>query len=66
MSTQELDPKTAFYFNTDTGKVEQGLVSDWTNRMGPYASYDEAAKALQIVAERNRAWDEEDREWDDE
>ncbi|MFV0253968.1 MAG: hypothetical protein ACK5H2_11640 [Beutenbergiaceae bacterium] len=65
MSTDALDPETAFYFNTATGEVEQGMVSDWTDRMGPYASYDEAARALQTAAERNRAWDEADREWDD-
>lgn len=64
MSTEPLDPATSFYFNTETGEVEQGYVSDWTDRMGPYRTREEAQNALQRAAQRNRAWDEADREWD--
>lgn len=59
-----LDPSLAYYFNTRTGEVEQGLISSWTERMGPYATLDEAARAMQTHAQRNREWDEADREWD--
>ncbi|MFV0425788.1 MAG: hypothetical protein ACK5KU_01985 [Beutenbergiaceae bacterium] len=65
MTKDALDPMTAFYFNVATGEVEQGLVSDWTGRMGPYPSYEAASRARETAAERNRIWDEEDREWDD-
>ena len=33
--------------------------------MGPYATREEAARALSTAAERNRSWDEENAEWDD-
>ncbi|HEY6738763.1 MAG TPA: hypothetical protein VI076_07915 [Actinopolymorphaceae bacterium] len=35
------------------------------DRLGPYASPEAAEHALQTVAERNEAWDEEDARWDD-
>ncbi len=34
------------------------------DRLGPYASYDEAAAALQKAQERNEAWDNDPR-WED-
>lgn len=30
------------------------------DRLGPYATREEAEHALQLVEERNKAWDEED------
>ena len=33
-----------------------------TDRLGPYATREEAENALQLVEERNKAWDEDD-EW---
>jgi hypothetical protein len=33
------------------------------NALGPYATADEAAHALDRVAQRNDAWDEEDKRW---
>ncbi len=35
------------------------------DRLGPYATYAEASLALEKVAERNKAWDE-DPEWNEE
>lgn len=35
------------------------------NRLGPYASADEAAKALDKVRERNEAWEAQDAEGED-
>ena len=35
------------------------------DRLGPYSSPEEAARALQIAAERTKAWDE-DPDWNDE
>lgn len=64
MSSEPLDPATAYYYNTQTGEVEQGYASDWTDRMGPYATREEAANALANAAARNREWDQADRNWD--
>ncbi|MDQ0426738.1 MULTISPECIES: hypothetical protein [Cellulomonas] len=50
-----------FYFNTRTHEVEEGPRSDWSHRMGPYATREEAAHALETARERSKAWDEEDR-----
>lgn len=35
------------------------------DRLGPYASREEAERALATAEERNEAWDEEDREWNE-
>lgn len=53
-----------YYFNVSTGEVEQGMVSSWPHRMGPYASRDDAAKALETARQRSEAWDEDDKRWD--
>lgn len=66
MSSEQLDPQTAYYFNTNTGEVEQGYRSDWTGRMGPYRTYEEAERALETAAQRNEAWEQADREWNGE
>ena len=63
MPTEPLDPQTAYYYNTETGQVEQGYASDWTGRMGPYRTRDEAEKALETAAQRNTAWEQADRAW---
>ncbi|QOR69194.1 hypothetical protein IM660_10705 [Ruania alkalisoli] len=55
----------AYYYNLETGEVEHGKVSDWTSRIGPYASAAEAAQALERVRARNEAWEEAEREWED-
>ncbi|GAA3822259.1 hypothetical protein GCM10022226_48350 [Sphaerisporangium flaviroseum] len=34
------------------------------DRMGPYATRDEAAAALQTAAARNKAWQNQDKDWD--
>ena len=55
-----MDDAREFYFNISTGEVEEGKVSSWANRMGPYATREEAAHALERAAQRSEAWDEED------
>lgn len=55
-----------WYFNQETGEVEQGKVSSFANRMGPYDTREEAANALEIAKTRNEAadaYDEEDDDW---
>ena len=62
--SRKLDPSQAFYYNLSTGKVERGLVSDWIERIGPYATEAEAANALERARARNKEWERQDREWD--
>lgn len=64
MSNDSLDPEHAFYFNTRTGEVEQGYASSWSDRMGPYATREEAQSALALARQRNQEWEQSDREWD--
>lgn len=54
-----------FYFNPTTGEVTQGKVASWDNRMGPYDTREQAAHALEIAAQRNKAADEADEDWED-
>ena len=52
-----------FWFNPTTGEVEEGMQSPWTDRMGPYATREEAVAALQEAQRRTESWDEADRRW---
>lgn len=61
--TEPADAERGFYYNIQTGQVEEGLVSDWTKRIGPYATREEAEHALDIAAQRSASWDEADRRW---
>ncbi|GAA2187866.1 hypothetical protein GCM10009786_14580 [Leucobacter alluvii] len=63
MSKQEWgieDPADTFWFNTRTGQVEDGPQSLSVDRIGPFATREEAARAEEIVAERARKWREEE------
>ncbi len=51
-----------FYFNIATKQVEEGKLSDWKDRMGPYPTREAAQRALDIAAARTKAWDDEDDE----
>ena len=57
-----------YYYNLETRQVEQGKVSSYDNRIGPYDTREEAEHALEIARERNRvadAYDEQDHRWRD-
>ena len=54
-----------WYFNSVTQQPELGPVSPITQRMGPYATREDALKAWQIVEERNKEWNDADRQWDE-
>lgn len=49
-----------FWFNTKTNKVEEGKQTAALYRIGPFKSREEAQKAYQIIAERNKELDKED------
>lgn len=51
-----------YYYNVKTKQVEEGPVSPVEDRMGPYASREDAARAFEIAAERNEKWEEEDKQ----
>lgn len=52
-----------YYYNVTTGEVEAGKVSSGLNRMGPYASIEEARAAMERARARNEKWDEDDERW---
>ena len=57
-----------YYYNLETRQVEQGKISSFDNRIGPYDTREEADHALEIAKERNRvadAYDEQDDRWRD-
>ncbi|MEJ6490469.1 methionine aminopeptidase [Leucobacter sp. USCH14] len=63
MSKQEWgieDPADTYWFNSRTGQVEEGPQSLSVDRIGPFATREEAARADDIVAERARKWREEE------
>lgn len=51
---------TEWWYNHVTGEVEEGPQSLATDRDGPFATREEAARAPEIIAERSRRWAEED------
>lgn len=58
------DSGDTWWFNQRTGEVEEGPQSLAIDRLGPFASREEAERAEEIVAERARQWAEEDAEED--
>ena len=50
------DPAETYWYNTKTGQVEEGPQSLAVDRLGPFATRAEAARAPEIVAERSRKW----------
>lgn len=66
MSSNDQDlTEHGYYFNLETGAVEKGLQSSWTQRMGPYATHEDAQAALARAQQRTEQWDEQDREWNE-
>lgn len=49
-----------YFYNTRTHEVEEGRRSDWSQVMGPYATREEAERALETARSRNEAWDAQD------
>jgi hypothetical protein len=54
-----------YWFNVATGEVEtEENRSRNDDVLGPYESRAEAAAALEIAAERTKAWDKDDEDWE--
>lgn len=56
---------TQYYYNLTTGAVEEGAQSPATERMGPYATREEAERALSTAAKRNQEWEQDDKQWEE-
>ncbi|MGO3146937.1 MAG: methionine aminopeptidase [Leucobacter sp.] len=56
------DPSETYWFNTRTNEVEEGPQSLAIYRIGPFDTRAEAERALDVVAERAKAWNDEDAE----
>ncbi len=55
-----------FWYNLVTKSVETDQTRGQdADVMGPYATEEEARRALQIARERTERWDEQDREWEE-
>ncbi len=53
------EPKE-YWFNTNTNEVEVGKLVAAIYRIGPFSDYESAARALEILQERAKAWREEE------
>ncbi|WPF65507.1 MULTISPECIES: SPOR domain-containing protein [unclassified Corynebacterium] len=58
------EKEAQWFYHPTTGEVTQGLGGSWTDRMGPYATREEAEQALEKAAQRNDAYDAQDDDWD--
>ncbi|MGO4691654.1 SPOR domain-containing protein [Glaciibacter sp. 2TAF33] len=54
------DKEHQFWYNMHTGGVEQGFQSPSVDRVGPFATYEEATHALEKLRENSAKWAEED------
>lgn len=54
-----------FYFNIGTGQVEREGESKAKNLLGPFATAEEAAQALDIIRQREERKEAEDQQWRD-
>lgn len=61
----EIGQNTSYYYNIGTGKVEREGASKAKDLLGPFATEDEAANALDIIRQREERKNAEDREWRD-
>ncbi len=54
------DDSDKYWYNLKTGQVERGFESPVVDRVGPFDSEEEAAKAPELIRERSRQWAEDD------
>jgi hypothetical protein len=53
-----------WWYNTKTGQVERKSDAPWTDRIGPYATREEAAGAIDRLRENSRRWAAEEAQED--
>ncbi|MDQ4212674.1 SPOR domain-containing protein [Microbacterium capsulatum] len=54
-----------YWYNSTTGEVEFGFESPAPDRIGPFDTAEEAARAPEVLQERAKAWADEDAAEDD-
>ncbi len=54
-----------YWYNSATGETEYGLVSPSIDRIGPFDTAEDAARAPETLRERSRRWAAEDAAEDD-
>ncbi|KFF60787.1 methionine aminopeptidase [Cryobacterium sp. MLB-32] len=54
------DKENQFWYNMRTGAVEKGFQSPSADRVGPFASHDEATHALEKLRSNSAKWSEDD------
>ena len=54
------DGDEKYWYNLSTGEVEVGMLSAAVDRVGPFDTEADAARAPETLKERSRAWAEED------
>ncbi len=57
------DEEHLWYYCVSDGSVRQGKDARGLDRMGPYPDRETAERALEIAAERNRAADKAEDDW---
>ncbi len=57
-----MDEDQSWWYCLKHRTVEHGAGCAGKDRLGPYPSQEEAARALEIVRERNQDWDAADRD----
>lgn len=55
-----------YYFDTKNQRVVKGGLLSWWNKLGPYDTAEEAARALDIARQKTAQWDEETRRLEEE
>jgi hypothetical protein len=56
------DSTEKYWYNMATGEVEYGRLSPSVDRVGPFDTSDEAARALEVLRANSAKWAEEERE----
>jgi len=58
------DNDDKYWYNLKTGEVERGMQVPAPDRAGPFDTAEEAARAPEIIRERSKQWEEEERRED--
>lgn len=54
----------AWYYCLKHNRVEEGPGCPNSDRLGPFDTEEQAARALDLARERNEKWDRENAEWE--
>ena len=50
----------SFWYNMKTGEVEFGFESPSVDRVGPFETHEEAARALETLRANSQAWEDDE------